>query len=146
MPPKDKEKKPYFFKVKEGLEIFGLVFGHGIVKNVWGDGHYTFEVEFDNNYTVAYTDEGLPSWGGGRFDFQTIFYKDDIDLMEYDFAPTTEPLSAKKIIKLRLKNKLEVRCPSGLWQPINKCPGYVIEEYLEDQQLHLFRKIQEEIN
>jgi hypothetical protein len=131
--------KPYFHKVKKDQEIFGLVFGHGTVKNVWGDGHYKFEVEFDNGFTVPYTEDGIPGWSG-KLDFQTIYYKEDIDVMSLDFAPTDKVLSAKKIIKLRAKGKLEVKCPSGLWQPVGKCPSYVTEQYLEDGKLHLFRK------
>ena len=129
----------YFKKVKENDEVFGLVFGHGIVTSVWNDSHYTFEVTFDNGYSVPYTPEGIPGWNI-RLEHQTVFYKDDIDLMSIDFSPVDEVLSPKKIIKLRNKNKLEVRCPSGLWIKMSECPQYVIEEYLEDGKLHLFRK------
>jgi len=129
----------YFKKVKVNDKIFGLVFGPGKVKTVFGEGHYTFEVEFKNGYTVPYTEDGIPGWGS-KLDFQTIFYKNDIDIFEYDFTPTEEILSAKKIISLRLKKKLEIRCPSGLWQPSYKCPSDILEDYLESGKLHLFRK------
>lgn len=132
--------KAYFRNVKEGDKVFGLVFGEGVVSSVWGDGHYTFEVEFLNSFTVPYTPEGFPGWNTGKLYFQTVFYKEDIDLMEYDFAPTDKVLSVKKIIKLRDKKKLEVKCPSGLWQPIDKCPKNISQDYLEDGKLHLFRK------
>ena len=134
--------KPYFHKVAKGDEVYGLVFGHGVVKNVWENSHYTFEVEFDNGYAVPYTTEGYPAWG--MLDTQTVYYKSDIDLVSLDFAPTDKILSVKKIIKLKLKGKLEVRCPSGLWQPSNKCPQYITEEYLESGKLHLFRKSQKD--
>jgi len=135
-----KNNEAYFSKVIEGQEVFGLVFGHGVVETVWGDGHYTFEIEYDNGFTVPYTAEGTPGWNTGKLDFQTAFFAKDIDLMEYDFAPTDEVLSAKKIIKLRTKGKLLIKCPSGLWQPLDKCPREFVDAYLEDGKLHLFKK------
>jgi hypothetical protein len=131
----------YFKKVKEGDQVFGLVFGKGVVSNAWGEGYYTFEVEYENHSVVPYTEDGVPAWSG-PLDFQTVFYAKDIDLMDYDFGPTGEVLSAKKIIKLRDKKKLEIKCPSGIWQPVDKCPSYVAEEYLGNGKLHLFRKVQ----
>jgi len=136
-----KENKSYFRKVKEGQEVFGLVFGPGVVANAWGDGYYTFEVEYANGFTVPYTSDGVPGWSG-QLDYQTVFYKDDIDMIDHDFAPTDEILSVKKIIKLRAKGKLEVKCPSGFWKPVGKCPSYITEDYLEEGKFHLFRKIQ----
>ena len=132
----------YFKKVKQGQEVFGLVFGKGKVINAWGDGYYTFEVEYENNYVVPYTTEGYPAWN--NTEIQTVFYKEDIDLMDYDFAPTEDTLSVKKIIKLRDKKKLEIKCPSGVWQEIDNCPSYIMEDYLEQQKFYLFRKTRAE--
>jgi len=131
---------PYFERAKEGDEVFGLVYGKGVIASVWGDGHYTFEVEYENGSVVPYTNEGYPGWNTGKFDFQTVFYANDIDFTELDFTPTDEVLSPKKIIKLRNKNSLEIKCPSGIWQPLGKCPGTIADEYLEDGKFHLFRK------
>lgn len=131
--------KPYFNNVEEGQEVFGLIFGHGRVATVFGDGHYTFEVMYDNNYTVPYTEDGIPGWSN-RVGGQTVFYKDDIDLYEFDFTPSEEGLTPKKIIKLRIKDKLEIKCPSGIWQDVKNCPSYIMEDYLENGKLHLFRK------
>ena len=130
----------YFKKVKENDKVFGLVYGKGIVKSVWDNSHYSFEVEYENGSFVPYTSEGYPGWNKGKLDFQTVFYKEDIDLMDHDFAPTEDVLSVKKIIKLRDKKKLEIKCPSGLWQPVEKCPREFGEQYLEENKLHLFRK------
>jgi hypothetical protein len=130
----------YFKKVTEGDKVYGLVFGHGVIRTVL-DGYYKFEVEFDNGHVVPYTEDGIPGWSN-NLDFQTVFYKTDIDLEDLDFSPTDKVLSAKKIIKLRTKRNLEVRCPSGIWYPITKCPSYVTEQYLEEGKLHLFRKLQ----
>ena len=131
----------YFKKVKEGQEVFGLVFGPGVVKSVWKDSYYTFEVLYNNHHTVPYTDDGVPGWSG-PLDFQTVFYKKDIDVMSIDMAPSEKVLSAKKIIKLRDKKKLMAKCPSGIWSNVRECPNYLIEEYLEEGKLHLFKKAQ----
>ena len=135
--------KQYFQDVKEGDAIFGLVFGPGRVATVWGDGHYNFEVLFENDYTVPYSLDGIPGWSN-NLDFQTIYYAKDIDIMELDFTPSEDTLTAKKIIKLRLKDNLEVKCPSGIWHSINNCPNYVAQDYLEAGKLHLFRKTPKE--
>lgn len=135
----------YFDKIKEGDKVFGLVFGPGIVQSVWTDSYYTFEVMYDYNHQVVpYTDEGIPAWIG-KLDFQTVYFKEDIDLLDHDIGINEdELLTCKKIIKLRHKKRLEVKCPSGIWQPVDKCPRYVSEGYLEDNRLHLFRKTPKE--
>ena len=129
----------YFKNVKVGQEVYGLVFGPGKVSSVWGDGHYMFEVTYANNHTVPYTEEGIPGWSA-KLDFQTVYYKKDIDITTLDISPSAKTLSVKKIIKLRLKDQLEIKCPSGIWHSIKNCPGYVMEDYLENDQRHLFRK------
>ena len=140
MKPNKLNKVPYFKLAEEDDSVFGLVYGPGKIRNVFGEGHYTFEVEYNNGFTVPYTPEGNPGWNASKLSFQTVFFKEDIDLMDYDFAPNEKILSVKKIIKLRDKKLLEVKCPSGLWQSINKCPREISEDYLEDGKLHLFRK------
>ena len=128
----------YFSKAKKGQKVYGLVFGKGKIKEVFPDSHYSIMVEFDNGYEVPYTEEGVPSWG--KFKKQTLFYRDDIDLSKEDFSPVDEVLTPKKIIKLRNKNKLEVRLPSGIWKSISKADKEYVEELLEDEKYHLFRK------
>ena len=136
---KKKEEVP-FNNPKIGDKVFGLVYGKGVISSVWPNSHYLFEVEYENGSFVPYTEEGYPAWNVGKDNFKTVFYKDDIDLFNLDFSPAEKILSAKKIIKLRETKKLEVRCPSGIWQSIEKCPNSLVEEYLIDNKLHLFRK------
>jgi hypothetical protein len=121
-------------------EVFGLVYGKGVISSVWPNSHYSFEVEYENGSFVPYTEEGYPAWNVGKDNFRTIFYKKDIDLYNLDFSPTEKVLSAKKIIKLREVKKLEIRCPSGIWQSIEKCPSSLVEEYLVENKFYLFRK------
>ncbi|MBN2782254.1 MAG: hypothetical protein JXQ66_03330 [Campylobacterales bacterium] len=129
----------YFKKVKVGDKLFGLVFGAGEVVEVFEDGFYKMMVLFKNGYEVPYTEDGVPGWG--NFKKQTIFYKTDIDLTDVDFGPVTKVLTPKKIIKLRDKKRLEVRLPSGIWTECSKYVADYIEELLENEQYHLFRKI-----
>lgn len=128
----------YFKKVKKGDKVFGLVFGLGTVSQVFEDGFYKFMVEFENDHEVPYTDEGIPGWG--KFKDQTLFYKDDIDLTEFDFSPIEKLLTPKKIIKYREKKKLEVRLPSGIWHTCNKKVKHYAQDLLEDEKYFLFRK------
>lgn len=131
-------KKAYFHKVKIGRKVYGLVFGAGKVSEVFDDGHYKFIVKFKNGYEVPYTEEGVPGWG--RFKDQTLFYKKDIDLSKFDFSATNKVLSIKKIIKLKEKDKLEVRLPSGVWTLYSKSIKDYCEQMLEKENYHLFRK------
>ena len=128
----------YFKKVKVKDKLYGLVFGAGKVTEVFEDSHYKMIVSFKNGYEVPYTEDGIPGWG--NFKKQTIFYKDDIDLTDVEFGPVTKVLSPKKIIKLREKKKLEVRLPSGIWTECSKCIKQYIEDMLEAENFHLFRK------
>jgi len=129
----------YFDKVKVKDKLFGLVFGAGKVSQVFEDSYYKIMVKFKNGYEVPYTEDGIPGWG--NFKKQTIFYKDDIDLTDVDFGPVTKVLSPKKIIKLREKKRLEVRLPSGVWTNCKKCVNTYIEDMLELENYHLFRKM-----
>jgi len=128
----------YFKKVKVKDKLYGLVFGAGRVSEVFDDSHYKMMVTFKNGHEVPYTEDGIPGWG--NFKEQTIFYKKDIDLTKVDFGPVTKVLSPKKIIKLREKKKLEVRLPSGVWTPCTECIEEYIQDMLEIENFHLFRK------
>jgi len=131
-----------FKTVKMGDEVYGTVYGLGKVSQVFpSDSFYTFEVEYKvNGQRVHYTNEGVPNWG--NIDQQTVFYKKDIDLLEYDFAPSTEVLKPKQILKMKLKKVLEMRCPSGMWKSVEECPGDIFEEYIMSEKFHLFRETQ----
>jgi len=135
----------YFKEVKKGDLVYGTIYGSGKVSNVFPNSHYSFEVEYTNKETnngqkVNYTEEGIPSWGA-KIGEQTVFYKDDIDLMEYDFEPTSIILSPKEILKLKIQKKLEIRCPSGIWADVFKCRQEIFEGYVMNEKFHLFRKM-----
>jgi len=130
----------YFRKATAGDEVFGLVFGHGVISSVWDtDSYYTFEVTYDNGSSVPYTLEGYPAWTNGEF--RTVFYKSEVDMLDLDTSEVGESiLKPKAIIKLRLKSKLEIKCPSGVWQDIHECPEYIAEEFLLAKKFEMFRK------
>ncbi len=128
----------YFKKAKPGDKVYGLVFGRGKISEVFEESFYPIIVEFDNGYEVPYTEEGVPSWG--TFKKQTLFYRRDINLRSEDFSPVDKVLSPRKIIKLRAKNKLEVRVPSGVWRNAKKADKSYVEQLLEEEKYHLFRR------
>ena len=128
----------YFSKAKIGEKVYGLVFGKGKIADIFPDSFYSIMVEFKNGYEVPYTEDGVPGWG--RFKKQTLFYRKDVDLSNVDFSPIDKVLSPKKIIKLRNKGKLEVRLPSGIWESVKKADPEYVEQMLEDERYHLFRK------
>jgi len=132
-------KEAYLAKAKVGKEMFGLVFGHGKIDYIDEGGFYTVFVTFDNGNQVPYTDEGIPAWG--NYDYQTLFYKEDIELEALDFSTVEKLPTPKKIIKWRDKEKLEVKCPSGLWGDAVNCPVTYVEQLLEAGKLWMFRKI-----
>lgn len=128
----------YFTEAKTGEKVYGLIFGPGKIVEVFPDSFYSIIVEFKNGYEVPYTEDGIPGWG--NFKKQTLFYRDDIDLSSEDFSPVDKVLTPKKIIKLREKNKLQVRLPSGIWKNIKKADPEYVEKLLKKEQYHLFRK------
>ncbi len=128
----------YFKDIEVNDRMYGLVFGRGIVTTVHENGYYTFEVTYENDYTIPYTSNGVPAWNA--YETQTVFYEKDIDLLEFSFEPNEETLNIKKILKLQHTNKLMIRCPSGLWQNIKHCPSYIMEQYLEEEKYYLFKK------
>ena len=137
----------YFKDVKKDEEVYGYVYGKGKVKYVIDDkfdidGFYAFSVEYDNGEEVFYTREGAPNWCNSNGCIQTVYYKDDIDLMDEDFSPSEESLTPKKIMKLRSKEKLEMKCPSGIWRDVKECPDSVFLGAITKEQYHLFRKKQ----
>lgn len=131
----------YFSEAKIGDKVYGLIFGKGKIVEIFPDSYYSLMVEFKNGYEVPYTDEGIPGWG--NFKKQTMFYRDDIDLSNEDFSPVDKVMSYKKIIKLRSKNKLEVRLPSGIWRKVKKADEQYVEKIIKKEKFHLFRKLKD---
>ncbi|MDK9693104.1 MAG: hypothetical protein OEL19_02505 [Sulfurimonas sp.] len=128
----------YFDNAKVGDSVYGLVFGAGEITQIFENSHYKIMVSFKNGYEVPYTEDGIPGWG--NFKKQTLYYKNDIDLTDVDFSPVAKVLSVKKIIKLKEKNRLQVRLPSGVWKRVKKAEESYVEDLLEREKYHMFRK------
>ena len=67
----------YFENVKINDEVYGLIFGKGVVTSVW-DGYYKFEVTYPNDYVVPYTDEGIQ----GSFFLAYLRQKEEIENLQ----------------------------------------------------------------
>ena len=135
----------YFDEVFMGDEVYGFVYGKGNVTYVIDDkfdmdGFYAFAVEYDNGEEVFYTSDGVPNWCNADGCLQTVYWAYDIDLMDEDFSPSDGEISPKKIMKLRVKEKLEMKCPSGLWRNVSNCPDSVFLGAITKEQYYLFRK------
>jgi len=53
----------YFKKVKQGDKVFCLIFGLGIINEIFNDGEYKLRADFDDGFKILFTDEGIPTWG-----------------------------------------------------------------------------------
>jgi len=131
--------------IKLGTNVYGVIYGKGVITNVFEDSFYKFEVTYDNGDIIYYTDEGIPGWGL-KHHTQTVFNVSDIDLMEYDLSPSTGILTIKKIIKYVVNKTLEIKCPSGIWCNISDAPEALMEQYIVNNKLHLFRKNKKSIS
>lgn len=125
----------YFSKANPKDKVFGMVFGKGVIKKVTKS---MIKVEFENGYEVKYDLDGIPSWG--NFNYQTVFFRDDVDLDAVDFTSSSKTPSPAKIVKWRIKGQLEVKCPSGVWNDVDIVPWDYIEEELERGNFNKFRK------
>jgi len=137
----------YFSKIKLNEEVFSLIYGKGKVsfvlkKELRIAGFYALEVTFESNKKINYTVQGYPNWCSKSHtnDVQTLFCKHDIDVNEIHFEPIEECLDFYKIKKLLKKDKLEMRCPSGIWRATELCPKNLVQELLTEKNTHLFRK------
>ena len=138
-------ERRYFDGVTVGDEVYGFIYGKGKVIYVLDDlydfeGFYSFEVEFGNGETVYYTKDGVPNWCNSDGCVQTVYWRDDIDLVDEDFSASEKELSPKKIMKLNNKGKLEMKCPSGIWRNVKSCPENIFLGALTKEQFYLFRK------
>ena len=135
----------YFKNVKLDDKVYSLIFGQGRVKFVLPkkqriDGFHIMEVEYMNKQRVHYSESGVPNWCTMNGKCQTLFFLDDIDISKMDFEPINELLTKKQIKKLKEKDRLEMRCPSGLWRNITICPERLVQKAFDKVELHLFRK------
>ena len=78
------------------------------------DGYYVFEVKYDNEQRVHYTEDGKPNWCQDINNCsKTIYYKSEVDFDDLDTKVKRKILEKSKIKRLRLKDKLEMMSPAG---------------------------------
>lgn len=137
----------YFKNVKLDDKVYSLIFGQGRVvfvlpKKQRVDGFHMLEVEYMNKQRVHYSEDGVPNWCpmNAAGNCKTLYYMSDVDVSKMNFEPNTNLLTKKQINKLKDKEKLEMRCPSGLWRNITICPERLVQKAFKKIELHLFRK------
>jgi hypothetical protein len=136
-----------FTDVKLNDEIYSIVFGLGkvifvLTKSLRLDGYYVFEVEYKNGQRVHYTEDGRPSWCKDKNNCtKTICYKHEVNFDELDTKPKRKILTKNKIDKLRYKDALEMMSPAGGWIDANLMPDIMVDNAINNEQYHLFRKM-----
>lgn len=125
--------------MKIGTVVYGIIYGKGSVTDIYDNSFYKFEVTYDNGYIIPYTIEGVPSWGL-KHGLQTVFNVEDVNLLDYDISPNGDVMSMKKLAKCIKNDRLELRCPSGIWCDLKDVPSTLLEKYAMKGELHLFRR------
>lgn len=140
------KEKRYFNDIKIGESVFSLVFGWGEVILLLNpeaqlEGFFAFAAEFKKGNTVYYTLDGIPNWCPKYGCKQTLFYPKDIDFSSLNFEESELDIpKEEKIKKYIKKNKLEIRCPSGIWRHITDCPDNIVLDVLKKAKYYLLRK------
>jgi hypothetical protein len=136
-----------FSDIKLNDEMYSIVFGLGkvvfvLAKSLRLDGYYVFEVEYENGQKVFYTEEGKPNWCRDINNCtKTICYKHEVNFDELDTKPKTKILTKHKIEKLRYDDILEMMSPAGGWIDANLMPDIMVDNAINNEEFHLFRKM-----
>jgi len=134
----------YFSNIKLKQKVFSLIYGKGIVifvlpKEHMIEGFYTFAVEYKKKHTVYYTIDGYPNWQSDTC-CQTVFYRDDVNLVDIDTQDEDKTPTEQQILKWQSSSKLEIQCPSGIWRNIEEAPSNLVKKAIKKAKYHLFRK------
>ena len=136
-----------FEDIKLNDEMYSVVFGLGkvifvLAKSLRLDGYYVFEVEYENGQRVYYTEDGRPSWCRDMNKCtKTICYKHEVNFDEVDTSAERKPLTKHKIEKLRYDDLLEMKSPAGGWVDANLMPDVMVDNAINNEEFHLFRKM-----
>ena len=137
-----------FADIKLNDEIYSIVFGLGkvvfvLAKSLRLDGYYVFAVEYENGQRVHYTDDGRPDWCKDMNKCtKTICYKDEVNFDELDTKPKRKSLTKNRINELRYSDCLEMMSPAGGWIDANLMPDMMVDNAINNEEFHLFRKMQ----
>jgi len=136
-----------FTDIKLNDEIYSVVFGLGkvifvLTKSIRLDGYFIFEVKYNNGQRVHYTEDGKPNWCQDLNNCsKTIYYKDEVNFDDLDSKVKKKVLKKNKINKLRSEDALEIMSPAGGWIDANLMPDIMVENAIENEEYHLFRKM-----
>jgi len=125
--------------MKIGTNVYGVIYGKGVITNVFTNSFYKFEVTYENGDVIFYTEDGVPGWGL-KHGLQTVYNIEDVNIIEHDISPSVGPMSMKKIIKYIMDETIEIKCPSGVWRSVSQAPQVLVDKYLMTGSLHLFRR------
>lgn len=135
-----------FKDIKLDDEMYSVVFGLGkvifvLAKSLRLDGYYVFEVEYENGQRVYYTEDGRPSWCRDMNKCtKTVYYRNEVNFNEVDTSSECAPMTKHKIDKLRSDGFLEMKSPAGGWIDVNLMPDVMVDNAINNEEYHLFRK------
>lgn len=135
-----------FTDIKLNDEMYSIVFGLGkvifvLTKSLRLEDYFIFEVEYENGQKVYYTEDGKPNWCRDINNCtKTIYYKEEVNFDELDIKPKKKIFTKNKINELRYQDALEMMSPAGGWIDANLMPDIMVDNALQKEQYHLFRK------
>ena len=135
-----------FTDIKLNDEMYSIVFGLGkvifvLAKSLRLEDYFIFEVEYENGQKVYYTEDGKPNWCRDINNCtKTIYYKEEVNFDELDIKPKKKIFTKNKINELRYQDALEMMSPAGGWIDANLMPDIMVDNALQKEQYHLFRK------
>ena len=135
-----------FTDIKLNDEMYSIVFGLGkvifvLAKSLRLEDYFIFEVQYENGQKVYYTEDGKPNWCRDINNCtKTIYYKEEVNFDELDIKPKKKIFTKNKINELRYQDTLEMMSPAGGWIDANLMPDIMVDNALQKEQYHLFRK------
>ena len=135
-----------FTDIKLNDEMYSIVFGLGkvifvLAKSLRLEDYFIFEVQYENGQKVYYTEDGKPNWCRDINNCtKTIYYKEEVNFDELDIKPKKKIFTKNKINELRYQDALEMMSPAGGWIDANLMPDIMVDNALQKEQYHLFRK------
>ena len=135
-----------FADIKLNDEMYSVVFGLGkvifvLAKSLRLEDYFIFEVQYENGQKVYYTEDGKPNWCRDINNCtKTIYYKEEVNFDELDIKPKKKIFTKNKINELRYQDTLEMMSPAGGWIDANLMPDIMVDNALQKEQYHLFRK------
>ena len=136
-----------FTDIKLNDEMYSIVFGLGkvifvLTKPLRVDGYFVFEVKYDNGQRVHYTEDGKPNWCQDiNYCSKTIYFKKEVNFDALETKRKKKILKKNKVDKFRYENTLEMLSPAGGWINAKLMPDIMVDNAINNEEFHLFRKL-----